>query len=197
MNAALDDFRSRRLGTEVPEFDLREVIADLRKANEQFKHDMNQRLDFAAEVSAQLRQSGVKVADLPALNVDDMIDEVTDVLRTVDEARNLGEEELTGTGEAPRGSVRAVCVPGNRLKSLVLDARAMRGTVELERDVVTAVNAALDDLATKTRDRQAESGIDPEAIRKQLGQLRERNMARLESYFRSLSDVVNGIEPER
>lgn len=126
-----------------------------------------------------------------------MIDEVTDVLRTVDEARNLGEEELTGTGEAPRGSVRAVCVPGNRLKSLVLDARAMRGTVELERDVVTAVNAALDDLATKTRDRQAESGIDPEAIRKQLGQLRERNMARLESYFRSLSDVVNGIEPER
>jgi hypothetical protein len=195
VNAALDDFRSRRLGSEVPEFDLREVIADLRKAK--FKHDMNQRLDFAAEVSAQLRQSGVRVADLPALNVDDMIDEVTDVLRTVDEARNLGDEELTGTGEAPRGSVRAVCAPGNRLRSLDLDARAMRGTVELERDVVTAVNAALDDLAAKTRDRQAESGVDPEAIRKQLGQLRERNMARLESYFRSLSDVVNGIEPER
>lgn len=197
VNAALEDFRARRLDGGDLDFDLREVIADLQKANEQFKHDMNQRMEFAAEVTAELRQAGVRVGDLPTLNVDDMIDEVTGVLRTVDEARNFGDEELTGTGEAPRGSVRAVCVPGGRLSALVLDARAMRGTVELERDVVTAVNAALDDLAAKTRDRQAEADIDSDAVRKQLGQMRERNVARLESYFRALSDVINNIEPER
>jgi hypothetical protein len=196
VNAALDDFRARRLDGEAPDFDLREVIADLQKANEQFKHDMSQRMDFVAEVTADLRKAGVRVGDLPTLNVDDMIDEVTGVLRTVDEARNLGDEELTGTGEAPRGSVRAVCVPGGRLAKLVLDARAMRGTVELERDVVTAVNAALDDLAAKTRDRQAEADVDPEAINKQLGQMRERNVARLESYFRALSEAINSIEAE-
>ncbi|MFB9836995.1 hypothetical protein [Actinoallomurus acaciae] len=197
VNAALKDFRAQRLDGGDLDFDLREVIADLQKANEQFKLDMNQRMEFATEVTAELRQAGVRVGDLPTLNVDDMIDEVSGVLRTVDEARTLGDEELTGTGEAPRGSVRAVCVPGGRLVSLVLDARAVRGTVELERDVVTAVNAALDDLAAKTRDRHSEADIDPDAVRKQLGQMRERNMARLESYFRALSDVINNIEPER
>ncbi|MGI5231445.1 hypothetical protein [Actinoallomurus sp. CA-142502] len=197
VNAALEDFRARRFDGEAPDFDLREIIADLQKANEQFRRDMSQRMEFAADVVTELRQAGVRVADLPTLNVDDMVDEVTGLLRTVDEARHLGDEELTGTGEAPRASVRAVCVPVGRLKSLVLDARATRGTVELERDVVTAVNAALDDLDARTRDRRAEADVDPEAVKKQLGQLRERNMARLESYFRALSDVINGIEPER
>jgi hypothetical protein len=92
--------------------------------------------------------------------------------------------------------VRAVCVPGVRLDSLEVDSRATRGTVELERDVVTAVNAALDDLAAKTRDRQAEAKVDPEALKRELSQLRERNLA-LQSYYRALSDVIVGIEPQR
>ncbi|GAA4504771.1 hypothetical protein GCM10023191_059650 [Actinoallomurus oryzae] len=197
VNAALADFRAQRPGGEISEIDLREVIADLQKANEEFHRGTNRDMEFAADVIADLREAGVKIADLPILNTDDMLDELIGVLRTVDEARNLGEEDLTGTGEAPRGAVRAVCVPSGRLASLVLDARAMRGTVELEQGVVAAVNAALDDLAAKTRDLQAEADIDPEAVKKQLGQLRERNVARLESYFRALSDVINGIEPER
>ena len=90
-----------------------------------------------------------------------------------------------------------MCVPPDRLDSLTLDSRALRGTVELEHDVVTAVNAALEDLAAKVQERQANADIDVGALRERLGQVRERNLARLESYYQSMSDVINGIEPER
>jgi len=76
-----------------------------------------------------------------------------------------------------------------------LEWYAMRGTVELEDNVVAAVNAALDDLAGKLRERRAESGVDPRLLKAKLDALRERNMARLESYLKALGDVVRGIGP--
>jgi DNA-binding protein YbaB len=198
VNAALTDFRAQlRESGGVPDFDLREIATDLQKANEQFGRDMRRNMAEAAETMAELHRSGVVVGELPTMAFDDLIGDLTEVLHKVDGGRDADDEELTGTGEAPRGSVRAVCVPGGRLDKLSLDARAMRGTVELERDVVTAVNAALDDLAAKTRERRAEAEIDPEELKKQLGQLRERNLARLESYYRALGDVIGGIEPQR
>jgi DNA-binding protein YbaB len=197
VNAALTDFRARqREAGGVPDFDLREIATDLRKANEQFEHDMRRNMADAAETVAQLRRSGVTVGDLPTMEFDDLIGDLTEVLHKVGDGQDADGDELTGTGEAPRGSVRAVCVSGGRLDRLSLDARAMRGSVELERDVVTAVNAALDDLAAKTRERQAEAEIDPEALKRQLGQLRERNLTRLESYYRALNDVIGAIEPQ-
>jgi hypothetical protein len=196
VNAALDDDQANREG-EVPDFDLLEIAGDLRTTNEQFQHVMRRSMTDAAEIATELRQAGVRVGPLPAIDFEDVIGELDDVLRTVSAARDVGDEELAGEGEAPRGAVRAVCVPGPRLRSLTLDARALRGTVELERDVVTAVNAALDDLAARTRDRREDADFDPEVVRKQLRQLRERNLARVESYFQALADVINGIEPER
>jgi DNA-binding protein YbaB len=196
VNAALEDFRARGSG-EIPDFDLLEIAGDLQKANEQFERDMHRTMADAAQTIAELRRAGVRVGDLPTMDFGDMVGELTDALRKVSEGQNAGEEELTGTGEAPRGAVRAVCASGGRLDSLTLDSRTLRGTVELERDVVTAVNAALDDLAAKTRERQAASKVDPEEMKKQLGQLRERNVARLESYYRAVSDVIGGIEPQR
>ncbi|HZE33765.1 MAG TPA: YbaB/EbfC family nucleoid-associated protein [Actinoallomurus sp.] len=198
VNAALTDFRAHvRESGEVPDFDLREIATDLQKASEQFERDMRRNMTDAAETVAELRRSGIVVADLPTMEFDDLIGDLTEVLHKVDGGRDADDEELTGTGEAPRGSVRAVCVSDGRLDRLKLDARAMRGTVELERDVVTAVNAALDDLAARTRERRAEAEIDPEVLKRQLGQLRERNLARLESYYRALGDVIGGIEPQR
>jgi DNA-binding protein YbaB len=197
VNAALADFRARLHDSgEVPDFDLREIASDLQKANEQFGRDMRRNMADAAETVTKLRKSGVVVADLPTMEFDDLIGDLTEVLHKVDGGRDADDEELTGTGEAPRGSVRAVCVSGGRLERLSLDARALRGTMELERDVVTAVNAALDDLAAKTRELRAEAGLDPEMLKRQLGHLRERNLARLESYYRALSDVIGGIEPQ-
>jgi hypothetical protein len=196
VNAALADFRAHlRDGGEM-DFDLREIATDLQKANEQFGRDMRRNMAEAAETVAELRRSGVTVGELPTMAFDDLIGDLTEVLHKVDGGRDADDEELIGMGEAPRGSVRAVCVAGGRLDRLSLDARALRGTVELERDVVTAVNAALDDLAAKTRERRAEAEIDPEELKKQLGQLRERNITRLESYYRALGDVIGGIEPQ-
>jgi DNA-binding protein YbaB len=196
VNAALADFRAHlRDGGEM-DFDLREIATDLQKANEQFGRDMRRNMAEAAETVAELRRSGVVVGELPTMAFDDLIGDLTEVLHKVDGGRDADDEELIGTGEAPRGSVRAVCVAGGRLDRLSLDARALRGTVELERDVVTAVNAALDDLAAKTRERRAEAEIDPEELKKQLGQLRERNLTRLESYYQALGDVIGGIEPQ-
>jgi DNA-binding protein YbaB len=197
VNAALTDFRAQvGESSDVPDFDLREIAADLQKANEQFERDMRRNMTDAAETVAELRRAGVVVGELPTMKFDDLIGDLSEVLHKVGDGRDADGDELTGTGEAPRGSVRAVCVAGGRLDRLSLDARAMRGTVELERDVVMAVNAALDDLAAKTRERRAETEIDPEALKKQLGQLRERNLTRLESYYRALGDVIGAIEPQ-
>jgi hypothetical protein len=196
VNAALEDFRDRR-ADEVPVVDLGEAAEDMRKANEQFQYDARRRMSEAAEIVASLRRDGVRIGDLPTVDFGDLIDELDDVMRTVDEARNLGDEELAGVGEIRHGEMRAVCVPIARLDSLTLDSRAMRGSVELERDVVTVVNAALEDLAAKIQERQASADIDADALRKRLGQVRERNLARLESYYQSMSTVINGIEPER
>jgi DNA-binding protein YbaB len=196
VNAALADFRAHSHDAGEMDFDLREIATDLQKANEQFGRDMRRNMADASETVAKLRRSGVVVADLPTMEFDDLIGDLTEVLHKVDGGRDADDEELTGTGEAPRGSVRAVCVSGGRLDKLSLDARAMRGTTELERDVVTAVNAALDDLAAKTREQRAETDLDPEMLKRQLGQLRERNLARLESYYRALGDVIGGIEPQ-
>jgi hypothetical protein len=197
VNAALADYRARLdESREVPDFDLREIATDLRKENKQFEHDMRRNMAEAAETVAELRRSGVAVADLPTMEFGDLIDDLTDLLEKANGGQADDDDELTGTGEAPRGTVRAVCVPGVRLDSLKVGSPAMRGTIELERDVVTAVNAALDDLAAKTRDRQAEAKVDLEALKRELSQLRERNLDRLQSYYRALSDVIVGIEPQ-
>jgi DNA-binding protein YbaB len=196
VNAALEDFRARSADA-VPAIDLDEVADDMRKANEQFQYDARRRMSEAAEIIAGLRRDGVRIEDLPTVDFGDLVDELDDVMRTVRDAQNLDDEELAGIGEIRRGEVRAVCVPTARLDSLTLDSRALRGTLELERDVVTVVNAALEDLAAEIQERQARADIDADALHKRLGQVRERNLARLGSYFQSMSDVINGIEPER
>jgi hypothetical protein len=196
VNAALDDFRTR--GTdEIPAIDLDEVAADLREANEQFQLDARRRMSEAAEIIGGLRKDGVRIADLPTVDFGDLVEELDDVMRAVKEAQNIDDEDLAGVGEIRRGEVRAVCVPPARLDSLALDSRALRGTVELERDVVTVVNAALEDLAAKIQEWQASVNLDAGALNERLGQVRERNLARLESYYQAMSDVINGIEPER
>ena len=196
VNAALADFRANRgSGQDMPDFDLNEVADDLRKKSEQFGLEMRRTMAEAAELTAELRRSGVTVGDLPTVEFDDLVDEVAEVLREVNGGRGDDEEELVGVGEAPHGLAHAECVPEARLVALEVNPRAMRGTVELQDNVVAAVNAALDDLAGKRRERQAESGVDPRLLKAKLDALRERNMARLESYLKALGDVVRGIGP--
>jgi hypothetical protein len=88
VNAAFADYRARLdESREVPDFDLREIATDLRKANEQFEHDVRRNMAEAAETVAELRRSGVAVADLPTVEFGDLIGDLTDLLEKANDGR--------------------------------------------------------------------------------------------------------------
>jgi hypothetical protein len=197
VNAAFDNFR-RRLAesTEVPEFDLNEVANELRKSHEAFESGTQQTMAEAGRTAAAMSAAGLTVVDVPAVDFSDLIADLTDILQRVSHGSNAEEDGPTGVGEAPQGLARAVCAPGYRLESLWLDPRGVRGTVELERNVVAAVNAALADLAATTGARMAAGGTDPQEIRKRLDDLHEKSSARLRSYMEALGEVIESIRPK-
>jgi hypothetical protein len=80
---------------------------------------------------------------------------------------------------------------------MTVQRRAMRGTAELAGHVEAAVNAALEDLAEKTRELRKEAGADPEKINARIGELRELGVTRMEAYGQAVSGLMGGIRPYR
>jgi hypothetical protein len=75
----------------------------------------------------------------------------------VTEIRNFADlaeyADETGTGESPRGYVRARTGPGGQLKDLRIDPNALRLTAEeLEAEVATAITAAQNEYAKRADD---------------------------------------------
>jgi DNA-binding Lrp family transcriptional regulator len=69
--------------------------------------------------------------------------------------------------------------------------------VEIDENIVAAVNAALDDLAAKQRELRAEAGVDLPAIRETLRELRERNLARFGVYIEGARAFTASIGRQR
>jgi hypothetical protein len=67
-------------------------------------------------------------------------------------------------------------------------ARALGGLV------VSAVNAALDELAAEALRGRAEAA-DPERIRARIGELRELGVVRMRAYAQGMAGLMAGIRP--
>lgn len=101
-------------------------------------------------------------------------------------------EPVTGAGESANGRVRAVAARGGRLERVELDPRVMRmASEELAAHLVTAVNAALDQVATAAA---AQAGpvaaVDTAALAEQLRQVQEDGVRRMAAFTQGISEAM-------
>lgn len=100
---------------------------------------------------------------------------------------------VRGCGEAYEGQVRAVAADG-KLARLDLESRLMRLPAEqLAPQVLTAVNAALDDLRAKSPATDAGPAVDPAALAARLGEVANEGLTRMASISQGLADAMTQI----
>ncbi|MEV4469884.1 YbaB/EbfC family nucleoid-associated protein [Nonomuraea sp. NPDC049504] len=124
---------------------------------------------------------------------------ISQALRTLAAVRSSGVPAegppLQGEGQAAHGHVRATVVAGGRLASLSVDPRVMRGGSEaMCAEIVTAVNAAVDDLRAQAAERASDAAASSEEISATLLGLQQESVRQMERFTQSLNDVVARFE---
>jgi hypothetical protein len=107
------------------------------------------------------------------------------------------EESLRGEGSAADGMVRVSAAPGGRLESLTVDPRMLRQGLEtLCEQIVTAANAALEDLHAKATTTRAPDA-DLSALSTRLADLQDRSVRQMALVGQTLNEVVARIRGGR
>jgi hypothetical protein len=99
------------------------------------------------------------------------------------------DPSLRGEGAAADGMIRAVVVPGGRLESVSVEPRLLRqGVEEICAQIVVAVNAALDDLATRTP--KPDAAVDLAALSTRLESLQDQSVRQMAMFGQAMNAVV-------
>jgi DNA-binding protein YbaB len=131
------------------------------------------------------------------LGVDDLDQLLGRTRQALEAARPRGaaDEDARGEGADPDGFVRVAVAAGGRIERVELDRRAMRlGSHEVAEHVVTAVNAALDDLDAKAAEQGAFGGLDAAEMSERAQEIQNASLRQLQTYAASLRDLMNGFE---
>jgi DNA-binding protein YbaB len=108
---------------------------------------------------------------------------------TPDDADAARVAEARGQGSAADGQVKVVVKPGGRLESVTIDPRAMRlGSEAIGAHIVTATNAALDDLAAKVAE-AAPTAVNPAQLMERLREVQVASVERLETFLRGINEA--------
>ncbi len=104
---------------------------------------------------------------------------------------------LRGEGEAGAGGfVRAVAGPGGHVESLSIEPAAVRkGSHELAGYVVTAVNAALEDLYLKQRTRIEPALADRAELAERIRTVQDLSVRQMRAFGESLAELMASIAP--
>ncbi|MEV0198137.1 YbaB/EbfC family nucleoid-associated protein [Nonomuraea sp. NPDC050691] len=110
-------------------------------------------------------------------------------------AKPRTDAALRGDGEAAHGQVRAVAGEDGRLRELHLNPRVMRmASEDLAREILVAVNAALDDLRAGMPGLEAAKSTDPQALAETLGGAHADVIRRLDEFADGVELVVRRLE---
>jgi hypothetical protein len=103
--------------------------------------------------------------------------------------------DLRGVGTAADDQVRASVAVGGRLETLTVNPRLMRmGSEALCEQIVVAVNAAVDDLATKVVESAPKPpDSDPAELGQQLDEIRTESVRQMEKFTQGVTDAVSQI----
>jgi len=192
VNEALADLRSAMPSDAGPGVDPAAVLEYLNQVQVEGLRTLELVTGALEQAMAQIRQTAAAHGTPAPHGLHGIVEEVQQTLAAVSRPPQEAPDDLEGTAEAAQGRVRAVAEPGGRIRSLTVQARAMRSpSQELAEHIVTAVNNALDDLQAKTR---RETGI-VEIDQRRLDELRESAMRQSAEFMRSVSDMINSIQP--
>jgi DNA-binding protein YbaB len=131
------------------------------------------------------------------LGVDDLDQLLGRTRQALEAVRTPGtaDDDTRGEGADPDGFVRVEVAAGGRIERVTVDQRAMRlGSHEVAERVVTAVNAALDDLDAKAAERGAFGGLDAAEMSARAQEIQNASLRQLQTYAASLRDLMNGFE---
>lgn len=125
----------------------------------------------------------------------DMLAEGIRSLSDLESLRDSAEDVLLGSGQAANGQVSALAGPDGRLRELNLNPRVMRmASEDLAREILTAVNAALDDLRAGIPGLDPAALPNPQALVEDLGGIHTDVMRRLEEFAAGIESTVRRLE---
>ncbi|MFI6908983.1 YbaB/EbfC family nucleoid-associated protein [Nonomuraea sp. NPDC050394] len=123
-------------------------------------------------------------------NIGEMLTQALQALEQMEKAP--ADEGFRGDGVAADGQVRAVAGPDGRLHELRLNPRVMRmASEDLAREILSAVNAALDDLRANVPGLEA---ADPRRLAETMGGTHDSVLERLEEFADGVELVVRRLE---
>jgi DNA-binding protein YbaB len=132
--------------------------------------------------------------DLGSSELDRLLTQTRTMLESLGTARPAdGAEEARGEGQALDGRVRVVARAG-RVDELRLDPRVMRmGSEELAEHVTAAVNAALNDLASRSPAEQT-APVDPQVLAGQIAEIQEQSVRQLAALTQAIGTAVRRVQ---
>ncbi|MEV5828740.1 YbaB/EbfC family nucleoid-associated protein [Spirillospora sp. NPDC052242] len=102
-------------------------------------------------------------------------------------------ETVEGVGEAGDGRVKVTAVSGGRLKKVEINPRAMRlSAEELGEHLVTAANAALDDLRSNAAD-AAGQAVDVDRLNKQVEEIQNESLRQMTMISQAFNDAISKV----
>lgn len=102
-------------------------------------------------------------------------------------------EPRRGTGATADQLIRADVVSGGRVEKLHIDPRALRmGAEALAEQVAVAVNAAMDDLRSKSTASELPT-VDLESLSDQLLEVQDQSVRRMSMFVDGLDDALDKI----
>ncbi|QFG27092.1 YbaB/EbfC family nucleoid-associated protein [Actinomadura sp. WMMB 499] len=102
-------------------------------------------------------------------------------------------ETVRGVGEAGEGRVKVTAVSGGRLEKVEINPRAMRlSAEELGEHLVTAANAALDDLRQNAGDAGGPV-VDTERLGKQVEEIQNESLRQMTMISQAFNDAISKV----
>lgn len=180
--------------------DLAALSDQLREAHERSARAIRMITGALVDVMAEVRERTGMRGDPNPHGVDELLHDVGGVLKAANprsgdtEEGDGGAASRGGCGFDDEGDVKVEVDEGYRVVSIDLRPRATRlMSHRLGAAVLAAVNAALEDLATKRR----AAGIGGGKAAEMSGAIRDiqdRSLASMRSYSRSLADIMASIQ---
>src|SRR5437660_7206016 len=133
--------------------------------------------------------------DLGSAELDQLLSQTWARLESVETRRSAdGAGDARGAGSAAGGKIRAVAA-GGRLESLKLDPSALRlAPGELAGQIVTAVNAALDDLAAQACPAGQVPLPEPGVVAAQIAEIQRESMRQINALSLAIDTAVRRVE---
>jgi hypothetical protein len=144
------------------------------------------------EAIGRVRERTGMHGDARAHGLDALFAQSMDTLRKVSAAVQ-GPEAPDGTGESANGRIQVLARGGGRVE-VTVDPRVLRlPAEEAARQVMLAVNAALDDRDARAAEAPSPSTVDGEELARSVRRAQDMSLEHMRTYTSSLRQIMSSI----